>query len=663
MNRGKVSSKVLLYFLMLMFLMFVIGCSKAEDALPVHSISGTVSGVGSSSVLITLSGNSSATTQTDTNGKYSFSGMVGGNYTVTPSLAGYMFNPMNTPVSLSGTTFTADHIDFTATATTTKTISGVAAAGAPIIGTVTIKDSTLPTSIERVTTIAADGSYSIDVSGMTAPFALRADGYVGGREYHLYSAAVSTDVNGTINITPFTDLIIANMAEEIAESYYNSGAFSAMTPAALAAAEAALQAKLQPILTALGVDAAIDLLRTSFNTDHTGLDAVIDVVKVTVDPATVKATLDNVVNGSSVTVDIAAGGTSTGTLTGTGVSGGVTAFQAIFTTWTTTFTNLFATGLPSEAALGALIADQNTFLESGQDRASWLTQMTTDDTMIGMKITSVNLVSLDEANGKATITITGTQGGRTMNGPDAGYCLMVKQGGNWLYAGDGRIADVRVRAHAQYTPYDQAHQISTGLELEIAAQYLAGAAVQSAVVTGPGLPVGGVILNKQINNDWFSISGGNTGNVYIMTDDTTIGAIPDNAVYIIKLYNTAGGGGNVLNGLGYTSTILKRPLKNSELSSASFPAITAPTVAALRAFNSGNLAVTWTLPAGLQSDWLQLQLASTNWTHTVNVESRLNATDTSKTLTVNAQSWTVANRQLWIDAGDTYDRRFQIGIW
>ena len=100
MNRGKVSTQVFLCFLMMMFLV-VIGCSKAEDALPVHSISGTVSGVGSSSVLITLSGDSSATTQTDTSGKYSFSGMVGGNYTVTPSLAGYTFNPMSTGVSLN----------------------------------------------------------------------------------------------------------------------------------------------------------------------------------------------------------------------------------------------------------------------------------------------------------------------------------------------------------------------------------------------------------------------------------------------------------------------------------------------------------------------------------------------------------------------------------
>ena len=121
------------------------------------------------------------------------------------------------------------------------TITGTAAAGAPIVGTVTIKDSSTPAK-DKFVTIAADGKYTIDVSGLTAPFMLRADGAVGGRTYSLYSAAASADVNGTINITPLTDLIVANIAGQIAGSYYASGNFSTFTPAALNAAEAALQA-------------------------------------------------------------------------------------------------------------------------------------------------------------------------------------------------------------------------------------------------------------------------------------------------------------------------------------------------------------------------------------------------------------------------------------
>jgi len=75
---------------MLTFLM-VTGCSTPE-------ISSTVTGAVSSGVTITLSGGKSASTTTDSSGNYSFAGLGNGSYTVTPSLAGYTFNPTSTTV-------------------------------------------------------------------------------------------------------------------------------------------------------------------------------------------------------------------------------------------------------------------------------------------------------------------------------------------------------------------------------------------------------------------------------------------------------------------------------------------------------------------------------------------------------------------------------------
>ena len=126
---------------MMMFLM-VIGCSSAENSilnpLNIHSISGTVNGVGSS-VLITLSGDSSATTQTDaTTGFYKFDSLKGGDYTVTPSLPGYTFNPMSTGVSLNGTNITATDINFTATVNTGLTYSISGQVSGAILAGVTI---------------------------------------------------------------------------------------------------------------------------------------------------------------------------------------------------------------------------------------------------------------------------------------------------------------------------------------------------------------------------------------------------------------------------------------------------------------------------------------------------------------------------------------------
>ena len=139
---------------------------------------------------------------------------------------------------------------------TTQTLSGTAAAGAPVIGRVTVKDSA---GTVRNTVVAADGSYTLDVSGLAPPFALRLEGTAGGRSYVLHSAATAADVNGTINITPLTDLIVANVARQVAANYFNTGNFGALTPTELNAAENTLQQRLQAVLTEAGVVATIDL--------------------------------------------------------------------------------------------------------------------------------------------------------------------------------------------------------------------------------------------------------------------------------------------------------------------------------------------------------------------------------------------------------------------
>ena len=78
---------------------------------------------------------------------------------------------------------------------TKQEISGTAAAGAPIVGKVTVKDAK---GVQKTVDIAADGKYSVDVSGMTAPFVFHAYGKVGGRDVSLVSAATSEDINKTI---------------------------------------------------------------------------------------------------------------------------------------------------------------------------------------------------------------------------------------------------------------------------------------------------------------------------------------------------------------------------------------------------------------------------------------------------------------------------------
>ena len=76
------------------------------DLTPTYSVSGTLTTDGTSDplqgVAITLSGASSATTTTDVNGDYSFANLANGNYTITPSLSGYAFDPASINITVSG---------------------------------------------------------------------------------------------------------------------------------------------------------------------------------------------------------------------------------------------------------------------------------------------------------------------------------------------------------------------------------------------------------------------------------------------------------------------------------------------------------------------------------------------------------------------------------
>ena len=88
---------------------------------PTYTISGNISPV-TSGATVTLSGSASATTTSDGSGNYTFSGLLNGTYTVTPTETGYTFNPPNTQVTVSSANVTA--VNFTSTALPTYTISG-----------------------------------------------------------------------------------------------------------------------------------------------------------------------------------------------------------------------------------------------------------------------------------------------------------------------------------------------------------------------------------------------------------------------------------------------------------------------------------------------------------------------------------------------------------
>ena len=397
--------------------------------------------------------------------------------------------------------------------TPNKTISGTAAGGAPIIGTVTVKDSSKPTAKEKTVTIAANGKYSVDVSGMAGPFMFRADGKIGNMDCHLYSAATSSDVNNTINITPFTDLIVANAAGQIAKSYYDQGQFANLTAQQLTEQAEALRARLEPVLTALGVSGSIDLLRTAFSADRTGIDAVMDVVKVAVDPVAQVATLKNIMNNQEIQDDLTRK-TDTDALEIDDAE--LTDYQQIKAQFKK-FYALFKSGYPSDTHpdLLALFA-VDTFVENGEGLASFLPEILCSN-FVGTTFSDLSIISMNEAHDKAFVTWISS------NDPlnPAGWYL-VKKNGTWLFNGDQCIAQYYVRTCAYYH-VNKSVKFSSGVEFG----FEANSNTDKAVITGPGIATQ-ITLNKIIESDW-------TGH-FLNLVDAPVNSIQDGAEYTIQMY-------------------------------------------------------------------------------------------------------------------------------
>ncbi len=338
---------------------------------------------------------------------------------------------------------------------------------------------------------------------------------------------------------------------------------------------------------------------------------------------------------------------------------GATAIQQI-TAGFKSFSDLFATGVPAsnDPRLLALF-DGTDFLQSGQNLASFLSERVTDPQMVGVSFTNISLQSMNVAQTECLVAFDVIINGTPVHdGPRPWY--IVKKNGVWLIQGDRRIANVSVQPRAEYRVSDSSTPIITGLWLDV--EDRGGIQLTSAVVTGAGLPTDGVTLINNIQYDYFQFSGQNNGGLYSMTDQA-INLIADTGeVYTIKLYNA--------NGLvaTYFETIRKRPYLSTQLSTASFPAITAPSVTQMRSFTGGSMTVSWTLPTGLTNDWLDAQIADSSGSNSARIEFSLKPADRSKTGTLNpitngGQSFTIAQGWIWLGAWDSFGRNLSTSVW
>jgi len=186
---------------------------------------------------------------------------------------------------------------------TSTTIVGVAATGAPIVGTVTLKDVGGATT--GVTT-SATGAFSLDVSGLTPPFFLQAADTSG--TVTLYSIAPAP---GIANINPLSHLVVVAAALNVdaaiknpSDVFADPGKFKSITAAQIKTATTLVMGKLS------GAFKAMLSAQGTTNTDPitgpyavgNGLDKTFDALTLTLDPVTGTITEKNTATGIVTTI-------------------------------------------------------------------------------------------------------------------------------------------------------------------------------------------------------------------------------------------------------------------------------------------------------------------------------------------------------------------------
>ena len=171
------------------------------------------------------------------------------------------------------------------TSTAGNSISGIVAVGAPIANAaMTLVCGNGDT---QSTTADVNGAYSFTaLSSCTAPYVVKANGFVGGTQESFVSV-LPKSVTGAVklNVTPITNAIAAtlapngdpmNLVTNIATEK------NQITEAAVNARATALKNSLSGALSSAGVSADFDLMQTPFTADGKGFDKVLDNIKVDV---------------------------------------------------------------------------------------------------------------------------------------------------------------------------------------------------------------------------------------------------------------------------------------------------------------------------------------------------------------------------------------------
>lgn len=494
-------------------------------------------------------------------------------------------------------------------------IAGTASAGAPIAGQVYLKDST--GNILGPQTIAADGSFSFDITNMSAPFILLAEGTT-GFPCRLMSMATG---GGTANINPLTNLAVASLTgNSDAYANFNSVA-SEITTGAIADIMGKINAMLVNVLNAFSAN--IDPLAGAVPTNHQGLDGLFDVIKVDINVSSLELILFNKLTGEAIyTVNI----TSIASGTAPVISASDPKIPSIV----------------SVAALNEIRSRLSSYTDVLKSKGIGLTapdvaDYYVDEATFGLQdgYTKTKFIAL-EANllGRySSLTITGISDVIPLAGQcdlssnqcslhikwllDDGslghgaYYTMVKDGGLWKITGNNYRTEAFIYPTSEKTYWtDGTSTIENGLRMEFYEPAYHG--LEYAKVTGPGLPSQGVLFHRWAPYGVFVLDDASRavsqrGN-YIYYKELDIDTLPNTGFtqYQVQFFSDAGRTDLVEQ---RPLVLSSKPLKNTELTDGHFATMSHPATHVLSSFPpEGTYAFTYAPPSAYIITFLRYEL-------------------------------------------------------
>lgn len=566
----------------------------------------------------------------------------------------------------------------------TKTISGTVSAGAPVKGLVILRNaasSEKPISDE----IDEDGHFSIDlVSDMTGPYILQARGTVGGRSVCLHSIVTRADVTATVNITPFTNLVVGNIIGKDPEAYFESFENPVLTRVATAdninKHEALVRERFKSIFQLFGVSFEnLNLINTPFNADHTGMDGALDFIRFIsswdeegnkMPQMTVKLlfTDDQITDDFTKEDDIAVLAAPETLLD---AKTEMIAIAGVFKAWK----DLFADKTEKEesdleltkrtkaipqsdnAALVALFSPD--FFHNGLDLTAFLAKICVDETskdsMRNMKISGLALDTIDVDGGKAVVSFTVTNSNGVSE--DQYNWELVKTNGTWLINGNRQRVDCFIGTYAAYSK-TKLDIIANGLCIYAWSSLPEQTAnIDHVVVAGPGLPDHFVLSRVEGDNRVLFIPTGSSPQGYYQPADPL--GIKENSLYTFFLYDDEN---NLIMEDGYKRYLKKGNVGSDDLltlNESIFCDILAPYQALIDDFDEGQVSIEsrWTIPS-----YMTLKEINYYYNHSgFDTNKRkifLADASTTTNWTMNINESNITRLDIYIRCMDAYDRVF-----